>query len=76
MAREMSTTASAGASGQPPANSAKANVPKHDWADPAIPAGNSPPLPRWPLIVSAVVFTLWVGFLVAMAIIRIRTTSV
>jgi hypothetical protein len=33
-------------------------------------------MPRWPLVVSAVVFALWVCFLIAMAIVRVRTTSV
>lgn len=48
---------------------------KPNWDDPNVPAGNAPPLPRWPLIASAVVFALWVVFLIAMAIVRVRTTS-
>ena len=49
--------------------------PKYDWADPNVPAGDSPPMPRWPLIASAVVFGLWLVFLVIMAIVRVKTTS-
>ncbi len=47
-----------------------------DWGDPTIPAGNAPPLPRWPLVASAMVFGLWLIFLVAMAYLRVRTTPV
>ena len=50
--------------------------PKYDWADPQVPAGNAPPMPRWPLYASAVAFGLWLLFLVAMAIVRVRTVSV
>ena len=32
-----------------------------DWSDPSIPAGNSPPLPVWPLLLAAV---MWGGFAV------------
>ena len=45
-----------------------------DWNDPSVPAGDSPPLPRWPLIVSVVAFVLWIVFLLAMTVIRTRTT--
>ena len=48
--------------------------PKTDWADPNIPPGDSPVLPAWPLIVSVVAFCLWFVFLVAMAVVRIKTT--
>jgi hypothetical protein len=46
-----------------------------NWADPNVPAGNAPPLPLWPLVLSIVVFSAWIIFLVAMAVIRIRTTA-
>jgi hypothetical protein len=49
--------------------------PKYDWADPKVPAGNAPSMPRWPLLVSGVVFGLWIIFLVAMAYIRVTTVS-
>ena len=49
--------------------------PKINWDDPSTPAGNAPPMPRWPLIASAVVFSAWLVFLVAMAVLRIRTTA-
>ena len=49
--------------------------PKYDWADPNVPAGDSPPMPRWPLILSAIAFGLWLVFLVIMAIVRVKTTS-
>jgi hypothetical protein len=46
-----------------------------NWNDPTIPAGNAPPLPRWRLVAAAVAFGLWLVFLVAMALLRVRTTS-
>ncbi|MCB9851381.1 MAG: hypothetical protein H6817_11830 [Phycisphaerales bacterium] len=49
--------------------------PKYDWADPKIPAGNAPAMPRWPLIVSGAAFAFWLCFLIAMAIVRTRTVS-
>jgi hypothetical protein len=41
-----------------------------------IPPGDSPPQPRWPLVLGASAWLLWLGFLVTMAILRVRTTSV
>ncbi len=37
-----------------------------DWEDPKIPVGNSPPLPRWPLVVTGLGWLAWVVFLVVM----------
>jgi hypothetical protein len=37
-----------------------------------LPAGDSPPLPRWPLILSATLYGLWMIFLIAMMIVRLR----
>ncbi len=53
----------------------KEPAPKYDWNDPSVPAGDAPPMPRWPLIASAVAFGLWFIFLVAMAVVRVHTTS-
>jgi hypothetical protein len=47
-----------------------------DWADPSIPAGDSPPMPRWPLVVGGAIWCAWVAFLTVMVIIRLRTTAV
>jgi hypothetical protein len=41
-----------------------------DWKDPDIPAGNSPPLPAWPLLVSAALWCGWVVVMVVTAITR------
>jgi len=38
-----------------------------NWNDPSIPAGDSPPLPVWPLLASAIVWTAWVIFLAVIA---------
>ena len=46
------------------------------WDDPKLPAGDSPPLPGWPLWVSAALWVGWVVFLVVMMFVRINTTSV
>ncbi len=40
-----------------------------------LPAGDSPPLPRWPLIVAIVAYVLWMMFLIAMMIVRLRYTG-
>ena len=40
--------------------------PRIDWADPSVPVGNAPPLPRWPLTVSVIAWLAWVAFLVTM----------
>ena len=48
---------------------AGANKPKSIW-DNDLPAGDSPPLPRWPLTTAIVLFSLWMVFLVSMAILR------
>jgi hypothetical protein len=47
-----------------------------DWSDPNVPAGDSPPLPRWPMYVSAAAWGLWIVFLVVMVVLRFRTTTV
>jgi len=47
-----------------------------DWCDPAVPAGDSPPMPRWPLAVGVAVWCAWVGFLAVMMIVRLRTSAV
>lgn len=41
-----------------------------DWADPSVPIGNSPPLPRWPLVVGCLAWVAWVAFLGAMVVDR------
>jgi len=58
---------------QPSSGITKAEI---DWSDPSVPAGDAPPMPRWPLILSAVAYALWLCFLVAMAILRYQTTPV
>ena len=47
--------------------------PRINWNDPDVPAGNAPPLPRWPLVLAALVWVGWLGFLVAMAVVRTST---
>lgn len=49
--------------------------PSVNWHDPAVPVGNAPALSRFPLLASAVVFALWIVFLIAMAVIRLKTVS-
>lgn len=53
-----------------------AEPPKYNWDDPAIPAGDAPPLPRWPLILAAAAWGAWLVFLVVMMIMRLGTTAV
>ena len=44
--------------------------PRIDWADPTIPVGNAPPLPRWPLGVAGLAWLGWVLFLLMMVLSR------
>jgi hypothetical protein len=41
-------------------------TPRIDWADPNVPVGNAPPLPKWPLALSICAWLVWVVFLVVM----------
>ncbi len=47
--------------------------PKSIW-DNDLPAGDSPPLPRWPLTAAAVAYGLWMVFLISMMILRMSGT--
>ena len=58
---------------QPTANQ---NTHETEHDDPEVLAGDSPPRPAWPLFVGASVWVIWIGFLLAMMIIRMRTTAV
>jgi hypothetical protein len=46
-----------------------------DWADPKIPAGDAPPMGRWPLAVAALAWIAGIVFLAAMTVSRFRTES-
>ena len=35
------------------------------WDDPSVPAGNAPPMPKWPLPLMLAVWGTWAGFLAA-----------
>ena len=48
--------------GEPAARGKSAKQPKYDWDDPKIPAGDAPPMPRWPLVLSAVSWCGWLVF--------------
>lgn len=37
-----------------------------NWDDPSVPAGNAPPMPRWPVVVTTIAWLAWVVFLVVM----------
>ena len=51
-------------------------VGRYDWADPSVPAGDSPAnFPRWPIAVAAVVWSGWIGFLVFMVMQRLADAS-
>ena len=39
-----------------------------DWSDPEVPAGNSPPLPAWPLVIAGVLWGACVVFLAVMVL--------
>ncbi len=54
----------------PTENEASQNKPKTIW-DNDLPAGDSPPLPRWPLTAAIVAYSAWMVFLVSMAVLRL-----
>lgn len=47
-----------------------------DLNEPDVPVGNSPPLPRWPLVLSALAWVGWLTFLVLMAVERTASAMV
>lgn len=59
--------------GRPLESSEKSGV---DWADPEVPVGNAPPLPRWPLVLSALGWIAWLVFLVLMAVERTASETI
>ena len=60
---------------QPAGAEKPAKKPKYDWDDPKTPAGDAPPMPRWPLLLAAAAWGAWLIFLVAMMIVRLGTTA-
>jgi len=46
-----------------------------NWDDPSVPVGNAPPMPRWPLVVTAIAWLAWVVFLIAMLASRYDTVT-
>lgn len=49
--------------------------PTPSFWDNDLPAGDSPPMPRWPLTAAIVAYALWMVFLVCMMILRLRTDA-
>lgn len=45
-------------------------------ADDDVPAGDLPPQPRWPLVLAATLWGLWMVFLVVMMWMRVRASPV
>jgi len=46
-----------------------------NWADPSVPVGNSPPMPRWPVVVTAMAWLAWIVVLIAMLVSRYDTVT-
>ena len=46
-----------------------------DWSDPKVPAGNAPPMARWPLALAGVAWLGGIALLAVMAISRLRTDA-
>ena len=40
-----------------------------------LPAGDSPPLPRWPLTAAILAYSVWIVILISMMIVRISTSN-
>jgi len=51
-------------------NTSRTNAPRSIW-DNDLPPGDAPPLPRWPLTASIVVYVLWMIFLISMMVLRL-----
>lgn len=48
----------------------------YNWADASVPAGDSPDnFPRWPIAVTVVVWSGWIGFLFFMVMQRLADAS-
>ncbi len=43
-----------------------------NWNDPDVPAGNAPPMPAWPLILSGALWFAWIVFLVVTLVTQTR----
>lgn len=43
-----------------------------NWEDPAVPMGDSPPIPKWPL---ALVTTAWIGWVIFLFIMMLDSGS-
>ena len=56
-------------------SSDNAGKPRIGWDDPAVPVGNAPPRPRWPVVVSGIAWLAWFGFLFAMMLERMRDSA-
>ena len=52
----------------------RSNEPKTIW-DNDLPAGNSPPMPKGPLIAAAVAYGCWLVFLLVMTILRVTSKA-
>jgi len=50
-----------------------ADKPRSIW-DNDLPAGDSPPMPRWPLAASIAAYACWMIFLIAMMVLRLMGT--
>ena len=44
-----------------------------NWDDPSVPCGDSPPLPWWPIGLAALGWAAWIGFLIAMVVLVLRS---
>ena len=45
------------------------------WEDPAIPVGNAPPLPKWPLAITTIAWVVWIVFLFMMMMSRTSSSA-
>ena len=54
-------------------DAAEESTPKGiDWADPSVPVGNAPAMPRWPMVIAPMAWGGWLLFLAAMAWSRVN----
>ncbi|MCP4251363.1 MAG: hypothetical protein GY778_30370 [bacterium] len=45
---------------------------KYNWEDPNVPAGDGPPMPRWPVWVAAAAWGGWLLFVIVMMVLKQR----
>jgi hypothetical protein len=60
---------------EPKAKPEPAAIPHAAGNDTSVPAGDSPGLPRWPLVLAAVAWGAWLVFMIVMMLLRMTSSG-